>query len=154
MPRSQQRRLPRRWRKFAWLGSNYLPGGITSCDEVELLIGLDGVVGRADRAWTAWRVTAIRDFAARCDSDPAAGESCARLKALLAGPSSKAARRIGREIDRQVERPAEPVRQAPAPIPFPIKRDSAPPMRRADVLPPTVLTVVAWSSMNRLAMAA
>jgi hypothetical protein len=138
------------------LERDYLPGGITTCDEVELLIRLDGVVSRADRAWTGWLVTAIHDFAAGCDIDSAAGESRERLKALLAGPSSKTARRIGREIDRPVERPAEPVRYAPAPlpIPFPVKRDNAPPVRSADVLPRTVLTVVTWSSMNRLAMAA
>jgi hypothetical protein len=114
------------------LERDYLPGGITTGEEAEMLISLDRIVIRADRAWKGWLVAAIRNFKARADQP------------------------INQEIDRQVEHAAAPVRPVltPRTIPFPIKRDYAPPVPRADILPRMVLTVVTWSSMNRLAMAA
>jgi hypothetical protein len=139
------------------LQRDYLPGGITSCDEAEMLIRLDGVVSRADRAWAGWLVTAILDFAARCDQsiDAGAGEPREQLKALLAaGHSSKAARKIGRKINRPIERPAEPVQPAPQTIPFPVKRDNAPPARRPNVSPRAMPPVGICGSPSRLEMAA
>jgi hypothetical protein len=141
------------------LERDYLPGGITTNDEAELLIGLDRVVIRADRAWKGWLTAAIRDFNARCDraSDAGAREPCERLKALRAAkPSGKAVRNIDPQIPREAERPAAPVRQAEAPQPilFPIYRDLAPLALRVHVPLQAVRPVGVWGGMNRLAMAA
>jgi hypothetical protein len=90
------------------LQRDYLPGGVSTREEAELLISLDGRVDRADRAWTDWLVTAILDFAAS-NERPAAGlegDSRERLKTLLAsaGTSTKATRKIAREIRRDESR--------------------------------------------------
>src|SRR5262249_19800721 len=45
------------------LQRDYLPAGVSTCQEAELLIRLDGMVGRADRAWADWLVDAIVIFA-------------------------------------------------------------------------------------------
>src|SRR5262245_47821554 len=90
------------------LQRDYLPGGVSTCEEAELLIQLDGRVDRADRAWTAWLVTAILEFAASNERPTVGleGEIRERLKTLLAsaGTSTKATRKIAREIRRDESR--------------------------------------------------
>lgn len=100
------------------LQRNYLPGGVSTCEEAEMLIRLDGVVSRADKAWTDWLVSAIVDFAMSGEQPVDGVESGTRerLKSVLAGASTKAARRLRREIRRT----AEPTQ---GPIPFPSKAD-------------------------------
>src|SRR5262245_17168663 len=89
------------------LPRDYLPGGVTTCDEALLLIGLNDVVGRADRAWTQWLLAAVRDFVRGDQPEANTGEPRDRLTALLAAaPSSKTARKVAREINRPVETPA------------------------------------------------
>src|SRR5262249_58388239 len=41
-----------------------LPAGITTREEAEALIGLNARLGRADKAWVQWLVSAISKFAA------------------------------------------------------------------------------------------
>jgi hypothetical protein len=138
------------------LQRDHLPGGITSCEEAALLIDLDRLVSRADRAWLDWLVSAIRDFAARCDQTTEAGASQREpLQALLAARrSSRVVRRINAEISRPVDHPAEPAQPTPQTIPFPVKRESARPALKAYTPPRAVLPVGHWSSMTRLPMAA
>lgn len=88
------------------LQRDYLPGGVSTCEEAELLIHLDGKVDRADRAWTDWLVNAILDFAASNERPVAdlEGDVRERLKALLAsaGTSTRATRKIARELRREI----------------------------------------------------
>jgi len=136
---------------------DYLPGGVATCDQAEMLIRLDTAVRRADRAWTPWLVAAILDFAARSDQPAATDTSDARerLKVVLAAaPSSKAARTIRRELNRQVEPSAEPARHEPAQlaIPFPVETRNAPLATIIDVPARAVLPLAFWS--DRLEIAA
>jgi hypothetical protein len=99
------------------LKRDYLPDGVSSCEEAEALIQLDSKVGRADRAWSDWLVAAIVDFADG-DEEPIDGTASAtreRLQAILAatGASTKASRRIAREIRCDAER-ASPMTPVPA----------------------------------------
>jgi len=114
------------------LERDHLPGGITTCDEAELLIGLDRTVIRADRAWKGWLATALRDFKARSHQP------------------------ISREVSGDVDPPVAPVRHEPAPelISYPVKYDAAPRSITASVPAWAVLPVGHWRGMNRLAMAA
>src|SRR5262245_12924133 len=116
---------------------DYLPGGITTSDEAEMLIGLDRVVIRADRAWKGWLVVVLRDFRARRDLPIAVG--------------------AGAGINRDVEPPAAPVLQpgpAPRAIAFPVNQARVPGAIPADIPAWAVLPVGTWSGINRLAMAA
>src|SRR5262245_17309925 len=45
------------------LQRDYLPHGLASHEQVELLLHLDGIIDRADRAWADWLVAAVFDFA-------------------------------------------------------------------------------------------
>ena len=45
------------------LQRDYLPHGVTSRADAEVLLRLDGMIERADRAWTDWLVAAAFDFA-------------------------------------------------------------------------------------------
>ena len=135
---------------------DYLPGGIATCDQAEMLIRLDTAVRHADRAWTPWLVAAILDFAARSDEPVATGTSdaCKQLKAALAAtPSSKAARMVRRELNRRVEPSAEAARHAPAQqaIAFPVKTSNAPAPRIADVPARAVLPLAFWSDRIEIA---
>jgi len=125
-----------------------LPGGITTCEEAEALIGLNASLGRADRAWAQWLVAAITDFAERRERlGVAADQGTALWLEQLLGTtatSTSVGRRIAREIRREVARlnqnsdtPApEGVDAAPTappvadnPIVEPIEQSSPPPRR-------------------------
>ncbi len=96
------------------LQRDVLPEGISSREEAELLLRLDGQVARADAAWTDWLVGAITDFVVWGERPTGAVESEAALwlKNLLnaTGAPTKAARRIAREIRHEAEQVAEPLR--------------------------------------------
>ena len=139
------------------LQRDYLPGGITTCDQAEMLIRLDTVVHRADRAWTPWLVAAILDFATRSDQPVGTGTSdaCERLWAVLAAASSsKVARIVRRGRNRQVEPSAGPARHVPAQqaISFPVKPDNAPLPKTVEIPARAVLPLAFWS--DRLEIAA
>jgi hypothetical protein len=106
-----------------------------------LLIRLDGMIERADRAWTDWLVAAAFDFAVFSERsvDAVASGTCEWLMDLLAALdiSTKATRRLERDLQQALERiapiefidevvepvessePAEPVTPAELTIPFP-----------------------------------
>ena len=94
------------------LARDYLPGGVSTCEEAELLVDLEGKVVRADRAWADWLVTALVDFAVLTEQPVDESGTGARewLKGLLnaKGISTKATRRIAREIRRDAA-PIQPM---------------------------------------------
>jgi hypothetical protein len=104
------------------LQRDILPDGISTREQAELLVRLDGQVRRADRAWTEWLVEAVVDFAVWDERAIGAVRSESRewLKGLLeaTGTPTKAGRNIAREIRREAER-AEPA------ISFAANEDSA-----------------------------
>jgi hypothetical protein len=123
-----------------------LPGGITTHEEAEALIGLNASLGRADRAWAQWLVAAIADFAERRErlgvvADQGTADWLERLLGTTA-TSTSVGRRIAREIRREVARlhqssdaPAEAsVDAAPAAPPQSADGATATP---ADPVPPT-----------------
>jgi hypothetical protein len=87
------------------LDRDYLPGGVSSREEAEMLLALDSKIGRADSAWTDWLVAAIVEFAVW--SEPPVGEAVGAtdewLKGVLATTSKT---RAGRKIAREVRRAA------------------------------------------------
>src|SRR3712207_3637518 len=94
------------------LQRDVLPDGITSREDAEGLIRLDGLVARADGAWTEWLVAQITDFVVWGERPTGAveEEAGAWLTGCLAeaGPT-KAARRIARQIRREAHRVEEPM---------------------------------------------
>jgi hypothetical protein len=88
------------------LDRDYLPGGVSSREEAEMLLALDGRIARADSAWTDWLVAAIVEFAVW--SEPpvgeAAGDTDEWLKSVLATTGkTKAGRKIAREVRRTAD---------------------------------------------------
>jgi hypothetical protein len=78
------------------LQRDYLPGGVETWEQVELLIRLDAAVSRTDKAWTDWLVGAILGFVSSEEPiDCGGGDRLLRLLAAI-GVSTIAARRIGR----------------------------------------------------------
>jgi hypothetical protein len=90
------------------LSRDHLPAGVSNREEAKILIDLDAVIERTDRAWTDWLVTAVTDFALGSEQYIAADEVPAGewLQSLLAGTeaSTEAKRRITREIRREARR--------------------------------------------------
>ena len=88
------------------LQRDYLPDGITTREEAEILVTLSDKLLRADKAWAQWLVAALaRHFACRGESDPsiqAAGRAWPETL-LAASPASTAlGRRIARTIRREL----------------------------------------------------
>src|SRR5262245_8316541 len=127
------------------LQRDYLPGGVSTCDEAEMLIRLDGSVDRADKAWADWLVAVIVDFALFGEQsiDGVEGGPRQWLKDFLAatGTSTKATRKIGREVRRQVDQ-AEHVQQT---MLLPANDDATPEVVFSDAV---------MGTMNRLELAA
>jgi hypothetical protein len=110
------------------LQRDYLPNGVSTRQDIEMLIRADSAVSRVDRSWTAWLVAAITDFARREQrDDPVVNEPCLWLDGLLAlnGKATKNARRIVREIRRGAQ-------QTAAIIPFPTGTTIAPTVGRTE----------------------
>ena len=119
------------------LQRDYLPHGVTSREEAELLIRLDGMIERADRAWTDWLTTAVFDFAIFSERsvDAVASGTCEWLLDVLAAldVTTKATRRLERDLHQAREpiapiefidivEAAEPVEPAlPVELPFPAR---------------------------------
>ncbi len=91
------------------LQRDYLPDGVTTTAEAEMLIRLDGAVERADRAWADWLAAAIVDFLTSGEQPEDGREPREWLKRLLAelGASTKATRKIAREL--RAERARQPI---------------------------------------------
>jgi hypothetical protein len=84
------------------LQRDYLPGGLSSEEQAQVLIELDAAIERADKAWSDWLVAAIVNFLAT----PEASESgmVERIRALLAVREeySESSRKIARRIRREI----------------------------------------------------
>ncbi len=85
------------------LQRDILPARITTCEEAELLIALDGSVQRTDPDWSNYLIGTVRDFVVwglppvgAMDRDKAEW-----LAALLSDGSTKTARSIAREVARE-----------------------------------------------------
>ena len=121
------------------LQRDYLPHGVTSREQAELLIRLDGMIERADRAWTDWLVAAVFDFAvfSQRSVDAVASGTCDWLMDLLAALdiSTRSTRRLERDLQQALEpiapiefiddqavecsEPVEPVTPVELTVPFP-----------------------------------
>ena len=87
------------------LQRNYLPGGITTHEELEILISLNAKLVRADKAWAQWLLSVVADFVTNleaCALEDAGGKWADRL---LAASTTKLGRRIARQIRRELSRP-------------------------------------------------
>jgi hypothetical protein len=98
------------------LQRQYLPRGVSTFEEAELVIRLDAMARRADKAWTEWLIAAIRDFSV--SSGPAIGpdgsSKCEWVTKLLGaiGAPTRAARRIARQIQLASEPIDPPIEQS------------------------------------------
>src|SRR5215471_12541907 len=94
------------------LQRDYLPHGVASREQVEMLLHLDGMIDRADRAWADWLVAAIFDFAVFSERSVDAVESgtCNWLLDHLAALdiSTKVTRRLERDLQQALE-PIAPI---------------------------------------------
>ena len=94
------------------LQRDYLPHGVTSREQAEVLLRLDGMIERADRAWTDWLVAAVFDFAVFSERSVDAVESgtCDWLLDHLAALdiSTKVTRRLERDLHQALE-PIAPI---------------------------------------------
>jgi hypothetical protein len=88
------------------LQRDYLPGGITHSEELELLISLNARLVRADKAWAHWFVASVAEFVAKQEEnehpiEEAAGEWVGRL---LAESITSFGRKIARLVRRHLKR--------------------------------------------------
>jgi hypothetical protein len=94
------------------LQRDYLPHGLASREQVELLLQLDGMIDRADRAWADWLAAAVFDFAVFSERSVDAVESgtCDWLLDHLAALdiSTKVTRRLERDLHQALE-PIAPI---------------------------------------------
>ena len=114
-----------------------LPQGITTREDAESLIALNATLVRADRAWAAWLVPALADFATAQQAADVSGadESKAWLQGLLKqSPSSVAlGRKIARHIRRQhAQSPADESTEATKPRRRPVRTCKLEALRQAD----------------------
>ena len=104
------------------LQRDYLPHGVASREQVEMLLQLDGMIDRADRAWADWLVAAVFDFAVFSERSVDAVESgtCDWLLDHLAALdiSTKVTRRLERDLHQALEpiAPIEYVDEAAEPV--------------------------------------
>jgi hypothetical protein len=94
------------------LQRDYLPHGLASRQQVELLLHLDGMIDRTDRAWADWLVAAVFDFAVFSERSVDAVDSgtCDWLLDHLAALdiSTKVTRRLERDLHQAIE-PIAPI---------------------------------------------
>jgi hypothetical protein len=87
---------------------DHLPAGVSNREEAKILIELDAIIERTDRAWTDWLVASVVDFALGTEQGVEADEVPAAewLQSLLVmtEASTEATRRITREIRREARR--------------------------------------------------
>jgi hypothetical protein len=94
------------------LQRDHLPHGVASREQVEMLLHLDGMIDRADRAWADWLAAAIFDFAVFSERSVDAVESgtCDWLLDHLAALdiSTKVTRRLERDLHQALD-PIAPI---------------------------------------------
>ena len=90
------------------LQRDYLPAGIETRAQAEMLAALAGKIEHADRSWRQWFATTLADFATKSAESGAAAhaETIVWLEHLSEEPGF--ARRISRKIARQLRDAAEP----------------------------------------------
>ena len=126
------------------LQRDYLPHGLASREQVELLLQLDGMIDRADRAWADWLVAAVFDFAVFSERSVDAVESgtCDWLLDHLAALdiSTKVTRRLERDLHQALEpiapieyvdeaaEPAEAIAEDALPVEHPMQFPERPPV--------------------------
>jgi hypothetical protein len=88
------------------LQRGYLPGGITSREELEILISLNAKLVRADKAWAQWLLSVIADFVATREAcEPSIEDAAGKwVERLLAASATKVGQRIARQIRRELWR--------------------------------------------------
>jgi hypothetical protein len=91
------------------LQRDYLPQGVTSREQVEILLHLDGMIERADRAWADWLAAAVFDFAVFSERSVDAVESgtCDWLLDYLA--ALDIATKVTRRLERDLHQALEPI---------------------------------------------
>jgi hypothetical protein len=112
------------------LQRDYLPDGISSYEDVKTLLGLDARIERTDRAWTAWLVSAVFEFAVHgehCVGTDAGGNFEWLLDLLPeTAVRTTARRRITRAIKpRRVRDTTSPARADQVPAIIPARAESA-----------------------------
>src|SRR5215467_1551847 len=109
------------------LQRDYLPHGLASREQVEILLHLDGMIERTDRAWADWLTAAVFDFAVFSErsvdaiaSGTCASGTCDWLLDHLAALdiSTKVTRRLERDLHQALEpiAPIEYVDEAAEPV--------------------------------------
>jgi hypothetical protein len=145
------------------LQRDYLPRGVTSREDAELLLRLDGMIERADRAWTDWLAAAVFDFAVFSERsvDAVASGTCEWLMDVLAALdiSTKATRRLERDLQQALE-PIAPIEFIDETIEPVECNEPAPPVMPAELTIPfpawhrAPSMVIATAPANRLDLAA
>jgi hypothetical protein len=139
------------------LQRDHLPHGVASREQVEMLLHLDGMIDRADRAWADWLAAAIFDFAVFSERSVDAVESgtCDWLLDHLAALdiSTKVTRRLERDLHQALEpiAPIEYVDVAAEPIAdgLPIEQPN-----RFSAQRPTPSMVIQTATMGELGLSA
>src|SRR5215471_21574945 len=94
------------------LQRDYLPHGIATREQVEMLLHLDGMIERVDRAWADWLAAAVFDFAVFSERsvDTVESGTCDWLLDHLAALeiSTKVTRRLERDLHEALE-PIAPI---------------------------------------------
>jgi hypothetical protein len=89
------------------LQRDILPDGVSTREEVELLIRLDGQVARVDEFWINWLVASVTDFVVWGERPTGVVDRHAAgwLEGLLSttGKATKAARHIADEVRREAD---------------------------------------------------
>jgi hypothetical protein len=85
-----------------------LPGGIMNRGEAELLLALNDVVPRLDRAWPDYLVGAVTEYAVWRE-EPAGSVGCDTAKWLDGVLSAEGSSKVAKTIARSVAREAGPI---------------------------------------------
>lgn len=90
------------------LQRDYLPDGITTREQAEMLTALAPEIEHADRSWRQWFAEALADFATKSAAGNAAAhdETIAWLEQLAKTPGM--VKRISRKLARELRGSAEP----------------------------------------------
>jgi hypothetical protein len=132
------------------LQRDYLPRGLASREQIELLLHLDGMIDRADRAWADWLAAAIFDFAVFGERsvDAVASGTCDWLLDHLAALDIST--KVTRRLERDLHQALEPI----APIEY-VDEAAEPAEAIADALPlPAPSMVMQAATMSELGLAA
>ena len=132
------------------LQRDHLPHGVTNREQVEMLLQLDGMIDRADRAWADWLVAAVFDFAVFSERSVDAVESgtCDWLLDHLAALDIST--KVTRRLERDLHQALEPI----APIEY-VDEAAESAEAIADVLPlPAPSMVLQATPMSQLGIAA